>query len=292
MEIVHSLRDLRLRLAGEASVGLVPTMGSLHEGHLALVREARNHASCVVTSIFVNRLQFGPTEDFDRYPRDLDNDIQRLASAGCQLVFAPYESEMYPEPQRYFVEPPAIQNELEGAIRPSHFRGVCTVVLKLFNMVQPQVAVFGKKDYQQWIILNEMVQSLALPIRMIPLETIRAEDGLALSSRNAYLSQSERAEAPQLQMSLQRISQAIRNHSDVDIHALTQAEIASLHQRGWQVDYISIRSQHGLAEITSDDTDLVILAAARLGSTRLLDNLECDRPRIISASSNQNGGIS
>jgi len=279
MEIVHTLRDLRLRLAGEGSIGLVPTMGSLHEGHLALVREARNNASCVVTSIFVNRLQFGPSEDFDRYPRDLEADTKRLAGAGCQVVFAPLESEMYPEAQRYFVDPPSIQNELEGAVRPGHFKGVCTVVLKLFHMVQPQVALFGKKDYQQWTILKGMVQSLALPIRMIPGETIRAEDGLALSSRNAYLSSTERAEAPQLQISLQRIVAEIQNNPHSDLNTLTQQETDFLHKRGWKVDYISARTQHTLSTISTQDTDLVILAAARLGTTRLIDNLECVRSK-------------
>ncbi len=277
MEIVHTLRDLRLRLAGEGLVGLVPTMGSLHEGHLALVREASNHASCVVTSIFVNRLQFGPTEDFDRYPRDLEADTKRLASAGCQVVFAPTESEMYPSPQRYFVEPPALQNELEGAVRPGHFRGVCTVVLKLFHMVQPQVAVFGKKDYQQWTLLKEMVESLALPIRMVPGETIRAEDGLALSSRNAYLSTDERAEAPHLQMALKRLAVAIHAGSATDLNQTIEQESMTLQQRGWHVDYLTVRSQYALAEAKAKDRELVILGAARLGSTRLLDNLECYR---------------
>jgi pantoate--beta-alanine ligase len=277
MEIVHTLRDLRLRLAGEGLVGLVPTMGSLHEGHLALVREARSQASCVVTSIFVNRLQFGPSEDFDRYPRDLEADTQRLAAAGCQVVFAPLESEMYPQPQRYFVEPPALQNELEGAVRPGHFKGVCTVVLKLFHMVQPQLAIFGKKDYQQWTLLREMVESLALPIRMIPGETIRAEDGLALSSRNAYLSPSERAEAPQLQRALKRIAQAIPNSDFSEIAMLIEQEHKVLEERGWKVDYLTLRSQQALAEARPEDRNLVLLAAARLGTTRLLDNLECDR---------------
>jgi len=280
MEIVHTLRDLRLRLAGEGLVGLVPTMGSLHDGHLALVREASNHASCVVTSIFVNRLQFGPGEDFDRYPRDLEADTKRLASAGCQVVFAPPESEMYPSPQRYHVSPPPLQHDLEGAVRPGHFRGVCTVVLKLFHMVQPQVAVFGKKDYQQWTLLKEMVESLALPIRMIPGETIRAEDGLALSSRNAYLSNDERAEAPQLYLALKRISSAIHAGNMSDHKLVIEQEEQALRQRGWHVDYLTLRSQHALSEPQAAERELVILAAARLGSTRLLDNLECFLPAV------------
>ncbi len=280
MEIVHTLRDLRLRLAGEGLVGLVPTMGSLHDGHLALVKEASDHASCVVTSIFVNRLQFGPGEDFDRYPRDLEADTKRLASAGCQVVFAPTESEMYPIPQRYHVEPPPLQNDLEGAVRPGHFRGVCTVVLKLFHMVQPQVAIFGKKDYQQWTLLKEMVESLALPIRMIPGETIRAEDGLALSSRNAYLSSDERAEAPQLYLTLKRISSAIHAGNVSDHKLIIEQEAQALGQRGWHVDYLTLRSQHALSEPQAAEKELVILAAARLGSTRLLDNLECFRSAV------------
>lgn len=277
MEIVHTLRDLRLRLAGEGLVGLVPTMGSLHDGHLALVRDASNHASCIVTSIFVNRLQFGPGEDFDRYPRDLEADTKRLGSAGCQVVFAPHESEMYPAPQRYFVEPPPLHHELEGAIRPGHFKGVCTVVLKLFNMVQPQVAVFGKKDYQQWTLLNEMVQSLALPIRMVPGETIRAEDGLALSSRNSYLSAAERSEAPQLNISLARIAHAIKSGDISNLKQMLEQESTRLEQRGWHVDYLTVRSQRALAEAQAEDRELVVLGAARLGSTRLLDNIECYR---------------
>jgi len=276
MEIVYTLRDLRRRLAGEGMVGLVATMGSLHEGHLALVREARNHASCVVTSIFVNRLQFGPAEDFDRYPRDLEADTKRLASAGCQVVFAPQEAEMYPTPQRYFVDPPALQNELEGAIRPGHFRGVCTVVMKLFHMVQPQVALFGKKDYQQWTLLRDMVESMALPIRMIPGETIRADDGLALSSRNAYLSPAQRAEAPQLYQCLNTLVQALKAHPSTSKTLLEAAAIEHLKQRGWEVDYITVRSQDALVLPHENDQALVVLGAARLGTTRLLDNLECD----------------
>ena len=272
MEVIHSVRQLRHRLAGEGSVGFVPTMGSLHAGHLSLVREARNQSSCVVASIFVNRLQFGPGEDFDRYPRTLDQDVALLAATGCQVVFAPDERELYPQPQRVFVQPSDLQHELEGAVRPGHFQGVCTVVMKLFQMVQPQVALFGKKDYQQWLILREMVEGLAMPVRMVGGETVRADDGLALSSRNAYLSAAERAEAPQLQQQLQAVAGALRQGND----AGTVLAAASQHlaQRGWQPDYVTVRRQHDLALPTAGDRALVVLAAARLGSTRLLDNLE------------------
>ena len=274
MEIIHRVRDLRQRLAGEGAVGFVPTMGSLHAGHLSLVREARTLASCVVASVFVNRLQFGAGEDFDRYPRALGEDARLLASTGCQVVFAPDEREIYPQPQRYFVDPPPLQDILEGAVRPGHFRGVCTVVLKLFHMVQPQVALFGKKDYQQWVILRDMVDALALPIRMVAGETVRADDGLALSSRNAYLSVAERSEAPQLQQQLRALAGAIgaggRNFAELEV-----AAAAALATRGWVVDYITVRSQRDLAPPVAGDQALVLLAAARLGSTRLIDNIEC-----------------
>ena len=274
MEIIHRVRDLRQRLAGEGAVGFVPTMGSLHAGHLSLVREARALASCVVASVFVNRLQFGAGEDFDRYPRSLGEDARLLASTGCQVVFAPDEREIYPQPQRYFVDPPPLQDMLEGAVRPGHFRGVCTVVLKLFQMVQPQVALFGKKDYQQWVMLRDMVDALALPIRMVAGETVRADDGLALSSRNAYLSAAERSEAPHLQQQLRALAGAIgagaRNFAELE-----GAAAAALAARGWAVDYVTVRSQRDLAPPAADDQSLVLLAAARLGSTRLLDNIEC-----------------
>jgi pantoate--beta-alanine ligase len=274
MEVLHTVRDLRRRLAGEGAVGLVPTMGSLHIGHLSLVREARNLASCVVTSVFVNRLQFGAGEDFERYPRDLAEDRRLLAAAGCQVVFAPDEQEIYPAPQRFFVEPSPLQHELEGAVRPGHFRGVCTVVLKLFHMVQPQVALFGKKDYQQWLILRDMVGSLSLPIRMVAGETVRAEDGLALSSRNAYLSAAERSEAPRLQQTLRSIATALRA-GERDIARLAAEAAALLTAHGWGVDYLDVRRQSDLGPVTGDDEALVIVAAARLGATRLIDNLEC-----------------
>jgi pantoate--beta-alanine ligase len=276
MEVIHTVRDLRRRLAGEGAVGLVPTMGSLHAGHLSLVREARNLASCVVTSVFVNRLQFGPQEDFDRYPRNLAEDTRLLTGAGCQVVFAPDETEMYPVPQRFFVEPSDLQHELEGQIRPGHFRGVCTVVLKLFNMVQPQVALFGKKDYQQWTLLREMGTGLSLPVRMVAGETVRADDGLALSSRNSYLSADERAEAPRLYRVLQTVSGGLRSGTGSQ-SALAEG-LTELNDHGWSVDYLSVRRREDLAASDVGDRSLVILAAARLGQTRLIDNLECRLP--------------
>lgn len=276
MDIIHSVAELRARLKGEnAGIALVPTMGNLHEGHLQLVRIAKQHAQCVVVSIFVNRLQFGPREDFDQYPRTLAADCEKLKSVGANAVFAPDEKEMYPEAQTFAVEPSDIQNILEGAFRPGHFRGVATVVLKLFNMVAPTVAVFGKKDYQQYAVLNNMVQQFALPIKMIPAETTRADDGLALSSRNGYLSEKARAEAPRLYRTLSEIKNALNaDAKSADYARLEQAGMETLAQYGWQPDYVVIRRQQDLQAPSEKDKVLVILAAARLGATRLIDNLE------------------
>jgi pantoate--beta-alanine ligase len=278
MQTIHTINDLRQALAGQRSVAFVPTMGNLHQGHLDLVAMARRYADVVVASIFVNRLQFAPTEDFDRYPRTLANDVEALTAAGCGLAFAPDERELYPEPQGFKVTPPAeIADILEGAFRPGFFTGVATVVHKLFNIVQPQVAVFGKKDYQQWLIVQRMVSQMALPITIIGAETTRAADGLALSSRNGYLSAAERAEAPQLQIAMQRI---VEQHRPTDqrgpaavVTSADQARV-TLEQRGWKVDYLTIRRRTDLQLPHSPNDPLVILAAAKLGSTRLIDNLE------------------
>lgn len=271
---IGSMRAARMGCEGE--VALVPTMGNLHDGHIALMREAAKEAPNVVASIFVNRIQFGPTEDFERYPRTFEADCEKLEAAGVGHVFAPLESEMYPQPQRYFVEPaPALAGVLEGASRPGHFRGVATVVLKLFNIVQPDVALFGKKDYQQWLVLQHMVQELSLPIRIVGGEIVRAPDGLALSSRNGYLSVPERSEAPRLQRMLSAVRDAVRGGRR-DFAALQSEAADSLNRSGWQVDYLCIRRREDLTE-PADDSDasgLVVLAAARLGSTRLIDNLE------------------
>ncbi|MFM7569480.1 MAG: pantoate--beta-alanine ligase [Betaproteobacteria bacterium] len=278
MQTIHTINDLRQALAGHRSVALVPTMGNLHQGHLDLVAMGRRHADTVVASIFVNRLQFAPTEDFERYPRTLANDVQALTEAGCNVAFAPDERELYPEPQGFKVTPPAeIADILEGAFRPGFFTGVATVVHKLFNIVEPQVAVFGKKDYQQWLIVQRMVSQMALPITIIGAETTRATDGLALSSRNGYLSAAELAEAPQLQRAMQRIVEEHRPANQRDpsaIAASADRARATLEQRGWQVDYLTVRRRADLQMPRSSSDSLVILAAAKLGSTRLIDNLE------------------
>ena len=273
MEVIHTVAELRKYLQGVPNNVFVPTMGNLHEGHLRLVEEAAPRGACTVVSIFVNRLQFGPREDFDRYPRTLADDCKKLESIDCDVVFAPDEQELYPEPQTYTVQPSGIEDILEGAVRPGHFRGVATVVLKLFNMVQPHAAVFGKKDYQQCLVLQTMARQLALPVEISLAETVRAEDGLALSSRNQYLSAAERAEAPRLYRVLQEVRDAVRTgtHSWATIEAEAMTE---LERHGWRPDYITVRRRADLLPPKDEDRELVILGAARLGTPRLLDNLE------------------
>ena len=280
MDVIDCVADLRARLAREPRNVLVPTMGNLHEGHIQLTDDARRtlagddaRSTCTVVSIFVNRMQFGPRDDFDKYPRSFQGDCDKLAAAGCDVVFAPGESEIYPEPQTYAVEPPEIANILDGAVRPGHFRGVATVVLKLFNMVAPKAAVFGKKDYQQCIVLKNMVRQLALPIQIILAETVRAADGLALSSRNRYLLPPERTEAPALNRALLRAREELRDGKR-DYLRIELEAMAHLAGRGWQPDYIAIRRQADLLPPLEGDRDLVIVGAAKLGSTRLIDNLE------------------
>ncbi|WP_374260496.1 pantoate--beta-alanine ligase [Zoogloea sp.] len=277
MQIHPTIDGLRAALAANpnARVALVPTMGNLHDGHISLMRQAREHADVVVASIFINRLQFGPNEDFDKYPRTFEADCARLEEAGVDHLFAPLEAEMYPTPQHYHVEPnPAHTDMLDGAARPGHFRGMATVVLKLFNIVRPQVAVFGKKDYQQLMIISNMVNEFALPIEIIRGETCRADDGLALSSRNGYLSAEERVEAPRLQRQLRRIRERIAAGERDRLRLETEA-VAELAAHGWQPDYVSIRRRSDLqVPAAHDDSPLVVLAAARLGKTRLIDNLE------------------
>ena len=276
MDIVHTVVALRARLKTQSLVAFVPTMGSLHAGHIDLMRIARERVGvngCVVASIFVNRLQFGPKEDFGKYPRTLADDCDKCRTAGVDVVFAPDESEMYHDAQTYLVEPPEIQHILEGAVRPGHYRGVATVVLKLFNMVQPQVAVFGKKDYQQCRVLDNMVRQLNLPVEMHLAETVRADDGLALSSRNGYLTPTERVEAPQLNAALRAIKAALQKGAR-DFATLESNAQNTLIARGWQPDYVVIRRQSDLLPPSIDDHALVVLAAARLGATRLIDNLE------------------
>jgi pantoate--beta-alanine ligase len=280
MQVIHTVADLRAVLAGSTTTALVPTMGNLHEGHLALVREAALQGFPVVATIFVNRLQFLPHEDFDQYPRTLERDCQLLEAAGCDIVFAPSESELYPEPQTYKVTPPAaIADLLEGEFRPGFFTGVCTVVMKLFQCVQPAVAVFGQKDYQQLMVLQAMARQFALPTRVIGAPTIRANDGLALSSRNGYLGPDERAEAVALSRALRAIAAALREGAR-DVGAVERAQAAELAARGWKTDYLTVRRRADLLPPTAEDlaakTPLVALAASRLGTTRLIDNLEID----------------
>ena len=272
MQKIMTVAELRARLANEKAIALVPTMGNLHEGHIELARIARQHSTCVVVSIFVNPLQFGPNEDFDEYPRTLETDCAKLQGL-ADVVFAPSVGEMYPEKQTIYVEPPLLANELCGKFRPGHFRGMATVVLKLFNLVQPQIAIFGKKDYQQLAIIRQMVVQLNLPIEIIGTETSRAADGLALSSRNQYLSSEERTEATYLSQTLCWVRESLK--CGVTGYTVLEEEAeAALAKRGWQVEYVAVRRQSDLSVPDKGERKLVVLAAARLGKTRLIDNLE------------------
>jgi pantoate--beta-alanine ligase len=273
VQVVRTIADLRRAAASHRDMTLVPTMGNLHEGHLSLVRRARERGGGVVASVFVNRLQFAPHEDFAKYPRTLERDCELLAAAGCDIVFAPPEEELYPEPQEYKVHPPGrLADILEGQVRPGFFIGVCTVVLKLFNIVRPAAAVFGKKDYQQLLVIEDMVRQLSLPIDIVPAETVRASSGLALSSRNGYLNEAELIEAAQLNTALGGVAAALKS-GRTDWAALEQQASAALTVRGWRPDYVAIRRIGDLGEPDGGDR-LVVLAAAKLGSTRLIDNLE------------------
>lgn len=282
MKIISDIQELRDHLRGQNRASFVPTMGNLHEGHLSLMRLARQHGDPVVASIFVNRLQFGPNDDFESYPRTMQADIEKLEKEGVYILFAPTETDLYPQPQEYRVDPPQqLGDILEGEFRPGFFKGVCTVVLKLLSCVQPKVAVFGKKDYQQLMIIRQMAKQFALPVEIIAGETIRAEDGLALSSRNGYLSPEERAKAPELQRLLQEVRQQVLALPERNITALDLIEkkaVAQLSQCGWQPDYIAIRQRSDLAHshnaALAAGESLVILTAAKLGKTRLIDNLE------------------
>ena len=272
MEIITSIAALRARLEHETSTAFVPTMGNLHEGHLSLARLARQHGRCVVASIFVNPLQFGPSEDYAKYPRTLQDDCAKLEGL-ADLVFTPDAGELYPVAQQVYVEPPPLAGELCGAFRPGHFRGVATVVLKLFNIVQPQAAVFGKKDYQQLHVIRAMVRQLNLPLEIVAGETLRAGDNLALSSRNGYLSAEERVEAVRLYRNLVQIRESMLA-GNLDFSALERAAAADLEAHGWRVDYVSVRTAVSLAPAKTGEMNLVVLAAAWLGKTRLIDNLE------------------
>lgn len=278
MQIIHTVQELRAWRKNAGTVAFVPTMGNLHEGHLALVREAKKRADNVVVSIFINRLQFGQGEDFDKYPRTLQQDADKLAAEGIAVVFAPDEKELYPNvEQRYNVEPPHLQNELCGKFRPGHFRGVATVVSKLFNIVLPDVACFGKKDYQQLAVIKGLTEDLNFDVEIVPVDTGRAEDGLALSSRNQYLSVEERAEAPRLYRELQAVAESLKQGS-LDYAGLEKRAVQSLMEHGWTVDYVEIRHADTLEVARTGDRKLVVLAAARLGTTRLIDNVEIKLP--------------
>ena len=278
MKIISSIAELRDQLRGQLRTAFVPTMGNLHEGHLSLMRLARKHGDPVVASIFVNRMQFGPNEDFDKYPRTFAADVEKLEKEGVYVLFAPTEKDIYPEPQEFRIQPPdGLGNMLEGEFRPGFFTGVTTVVMKLFSCVQPRVAVFGKKDYQQLMIVRNMARQFALPTEIIAAETFRADDGLALSSRNGYLSDAERAEAPMLYRELNNVADAVRS-GNLDVSTLEKSAMQRLADRHWKPDYIAIRKRIDLQPPTAGDLathePLVVLAAAKLGSTRLIDNLE------------------
>jgi pantoate--beta-alanine ligase len=277
MQIHETIAGLRaaLKNAGPGKrVALVPTMGNLHEGHIALMTQARRHGDTVVATIFVNRLQFRPGEDFEKYPRTFQADCEKLAAAGVDHLFAPTEAEMYPRPQGYHVVPPAEHDGvLEGEFRPGHFKGVATVVMKLFQIVQPDVALFGKKDYQQLMVIRNMVADLNLAIEIVGGETVRATDGLALSSRNGYLSTQERAEAPRLNRTITKVVEALAA-GNADYMGLERQAMAELAAAGWSPDYVAIRKKLDLQLPAAHESGLVVLAAARLGSTRLIDNRE------------------
>lgn len=278
MQIVHTIADLRAALAGRGRPAFVPTMGNLHEGHLSLVRQARQYGNVTVASIFVNRLQFLPNEDFDSYPRTFDADCAKLQAEGCDIVFAPKEKDLYPEPQTFKVQPDAqLADILEGHFRPGFFTGVCTVVMKLFQAVFATTgsgtAVFGQKDYQQLMVIRRMVQQFAMPIEIIGCATARADSGLALSSRNGYLSEEQRVQAMALSQALKALADASRqggNLADLEAQAL-----AGLRAKGWEPDYLTVRQRSDLQQpADARSGDLVALGAARLGNTRLIDNLE------------------
>lgn len=274
MQLVHTVAALREALKAHTTTAFLPTMGNLHAGHLSLIALAQQHGQPVVASIFVNPLQFGANEDFDRYPRTLDADCDKLAAAGCDLVFAPDEKELYPAPQTFSVQPPReLANDLCGAFRPGHFSAVATVVLKLFNVVQPRVAVFGRKDYQQLMVVRDLINQFNLPIKILAGETLRESDGLAMSSRNVFLTATERIQAVALYRELQAvIDAAARGEREYETLAATAKK--HLKMAGWRVDYIEVRAAETLQAADAETRHIVVLGAAWLGKTRLIDNLE------------------
>lgn len=279
MKIIHTVAELTETLKTTANISFVPTMGNLHAGHIHLVEIAKKHAPCVVVSIFVNPLQFGVNEDLANYPRTLEADCKKLIAAGADIVFAPDLIEMYPDfdgknlNQTMEITPPPIANELCGASRPGHFGGVATVVMKLFNIVQPQVAIFGKKDFQQLFIIKQLVKQFNLPITIIAGDTVREANGLAMSSRNGYLTPTQKIKAAELHQCLEQIVGKIQ-HGNTEFASLEQTATQILNTQAWLVDYVSIRSASTLLPATSQDTHLVVLAAAKLGNTRLIDNID------------------
>lgn len=273
MKIITDISELRKNLRREQRIAFVPTMGNLHAGHLALIEQANQLSDCTVVSIFVNRLQFQPHEDFERYPRTFEEDCRALSAQNVKIVFAPDEKILFPTPQEFLLALPPVADILEGEFRPGFFRGVATIVLKLFNIVQPDLAVFGKKDYQQLHIVRKMVQQLNLPIEIIASETIREPDGLALSSRNQYLNEAQHAEACRLYQSLLQIKQEICSGCK-NFQRLQHNAVNNLEQHGWKVDYISTHNRNTLLFAQASDQDLVVLGAAWLENTRLIDNLE------------------
>ena len=274
MRLVHTAADLRAALADAGDTAFVPTMGNLHAGHIALVAQAKRHGRPVVASLFINPLQFGAGEDYERYPRTLDADCEKLAAAGCDIAFAPDVAEMYPVPQTFTVQVPAtLANDLCGAFRPGHFDGVATVVLKLFNMVRPRAAIFGKKDFQQLFVIRELVGQFNLPVDILAGETLREPDGLAMSSRNGYLSPVERMQAPQLYRALVTVRDVIRA-GERDYETLAATTRRHLSMAGWRVDYIAMRDADTLGAAGPDSARVAVLGAAWLGTTRLIDNLD------------------
>ncbi|MDO9150463.1 MAG: pantoate--beta-alanine ligase [Methylotenera sp.] len=279
MQRIHTANELRSTLNTKSNIAFIPTMGNLHDGHIALVSLAKQHGECVVASIFVNPLQFGPNEDLANYPRTLEADCKRLADAGADIVFIPSVKEMYPDfdgehlNQTMTITPPSIAAELCGASRPGHFAGVATVVMKLFNLVMPQVAIFGKKDFQQVFVIKELVRQFNLPIQIIAGDTVREPSGLAMSSRNGYLTPTQKSEAAQLHQCLANIVHAVKQ-GNTNFTVLENSASQTLAQQGWLVDYVSVRATDTLKPATNQDKELVVLGAAKLGSTRLIDNID------------------
>ena len=275
MERVTDISSLRKRLRKETSIAFVPTMGNLHEGHLSLVRTAKQHADCTVVSIFVNQLQFSPTEDYNKYPRTLEKDCALLKDINADVVFVPNEKILYPETQEFLLMLPPVAHILEGKYRPGFFRGVTTVVLKLFNIIQPQKAIFGKKDYQQLYIVDKMVKQLNLPIKIIACDTVRMHDGLAQSSRNCYLNENQRSESIRLYQTLYQIKKSVEDGND-NFKMLQDNAIKNMIQHNWKVDYITIRQRSTLepAVFNENNNNLIVLGAAWLDDIRLIDNIE------------------